>query len=73
MFGAPENLAPHDKQKPIDISPSEGDKMNRKLILTAAVIGFCLQLCALAVRAQADDPPKVEVAAEFTLPKACSG
>jgi hypothetical protein len=40
--------------------------MNRKLILTVAVIGFCLHLCALAARAQSDDPPKVEVAAEFT-------
>ena len=40
--------------------------MNRKLIFTAAAIGFCLHLCALASRAQSDDLPKVEVAAEFT-------
>ena len=40
--------------------------MNRKLILCAAVIAFCLHLSALASRAQSDDLPKVEVGAEFS-------
>ena len=40
--------------------------MNRKLILSAAVITFGLHLGALESRAQTADVPKYEVAAEFT-------
>ena len=40
--------------------------MNRKLILTMVVFAVCLPLQAIECRAQADNPPKVEVAAEFT-------
>jgi len=40
--------------------------MNRKQIFSAASIAFCLQLCAFKAVAQTADPPKVEVAAEFS-------
>lgn len=40
--------------------------MHSRLIIIMVVIGFCLLLCSQESRAQSDDLPKVEVAAEFT-------